>query len=57
MNLPPKTAGDAVAVTGALASFFNAIPWSQVAGFVSAIYLAVRLSFYLWDRWHGRRGD
>lgn len=51
MTLPPKTAGDAAAITTAAAAIFNAIPWPHIAGFLSCVWLVLRII----DWFRGRR--
>jgi hypothetical protein len=45
---------DALAVgTGAVA-YFKAIPWPEIAGALSCLYLTLRIIGWLWDRYKGR---
>lgn len=53
-SLPPvsdslKTKLDIAAIGTGAASFFHAIPWSEIAGFLSVIYLVLRIGEMLWS--------
>jgi hypothetical protein len=55
-----KHALDGAAVTTAGLSFFKVIPWAEVAGFLSSVYLLLQLwMFFYHKRWkrRGRRAE
>lgn len=39
--------GDTTAVTAAILSFFKVIPWPEIAAFLSALYLLIRIYYVL----------
>lgn len=49
MQIPQqlKTPADTAAVGGAIAAFFKMVPWPEIAAFLSAIYLVIRIFFVL----------
>lgn len=38
-----KTKGDVVSVGGAIVAFFKVIPWPEIAGALSCLYLGLRI--------------
>lgn len=52
-----KTKLDYAGYVTAGASVFNLIPWANIAAFLTAVWFALRITAFLWDRWKGRRGD
>lgn len=42
--------GDVTAVVTAFLSFFKAIPWPEIAAFLAAVYTAMRIADYVWQR-------
>lgn len=45
-----KVPADATAVSVSALSFFQVIPWPSIAGFLSALYVLVRLYFVIKNR-------
>jgi hypothetical protein len=53
----PQKAADGTAVLTGLFASLKLVSWADWAGFFSCVYLVIRTGFYLWDRYHGRKGD
>lgn len=49
-----KTKTDVAAVGAGFAAYFQAIPWTEVAGFLSSVYIALRIAETLWTWWKKR---
>ena len=50
-----KTAVDGVSVTTAMAAFFEAIPFAEIAAFLSCIWILTRLYEYFKCKWVERK--
>lgn len=49
-----KLKADAVAVPSALLGYFTAIPWTEIAAFLAAVYTGLRIVEMVWG-WVRRR--
>lgn len=41
-------AGNGVAVSTGLLAYFKAIPWPEIAGFLSAVWLLIQIGSWVW---------
>ena len=48
-----KTPADSTAIVAAVLSFFKLIPWAEIAAFLSAVYLLVRLYYVIKNKGKG----
>ena len=46
-----KHAADALAATTGVGAFFSAIPWPEIAGFLSAVWMLTRLYEYFREKY------
>lgn len=49
-----KTKIDVGVVSTTAAGTFQAIPWNDIAAFLSCVYLLVRLIDWAWDKWKNK---
>lgn len=45
---------DGAAITAGLLAFFKAVPWPEIAGFLSCVWLVLQIGHWLWRRIKGR---
>jgi hypothetical protein len=52
-----KSLLDGLSVSAAVGAFFSAIPWPEIAGFLSSVWIVTRLYEYVIDKYKGRNSE